>query len=303
MKTVVIALGGNAILKAGQRGTILQQTASLKKTVKAISKMIQQGWRVIITHGNGPQVGNILIQQERGKRLVPMMPLDVCGAQSQGQIGYLIDRELENQLRRDGINKKVVPIVSEVLVDVKDKGFKNPTKPIGPYYSKKLLKYKMVKQKGKGWRRVVASPKPKKIMEINEIRDLIGKGRIVIACGGGGIPVIQKGKNMIGVEAVIDKDATAQLLAKQVKANLLLILTDIDYVYLNYLEKNQKKLKKVSVKDLRQYIKADQFPDGSMLPKIEACMDFVGKGRKAIIASLDNASKAINERSGTIIYR
>jgi len=247
MKTVVVALGGNAILPAGKAGTIKQQTSAVKKTVKTISKLIKQGWRVVITHGNGPQVGNIMIQQEKGKKVVPMMPLDICDAQTQGLIGYLIQRELENQLKKDKIKKEVVTFITQILVDGKDRAFKDPTKPIGPFYSDKEVKklkkkFKMIKQKGKGWRRVVPSPKPKKILEVDEIKYLVSKGRVVIACGGGGIPVVKRRGLHIGVEAVIDKDRAAQLLASELKADLLLILTDVDCVYLNYKTRKQKKL-------------------------------------------------------------
>ncbi len=298
---LVIALGGNAIARNGD-ASYKEQVKAVRKTAKQIVKLIKARHKIIITHGNGPQVGNILLRQEKSKKSIPPMPLSVCGAESQGEIGYIIQQQLDNELKRAGIKKEVVTLVTQVLVDKRDPAFKKPTKPIGPFYKKK--KKGFVYQTGKGWRRVVPSPKPKNIIEKKEIMDLIKPGRIVISCGGGGIPVIMKRKELIGVDAVIDKDRAAALLAKIVKADILLILTDVDGVYLNFGKRNQKKIRKLKLAEAQKYLKAEQFPAGSMGPKIEACIQFIKQGgNKAIITSLEKADAALKGKSGTMIIQ
>ena len=295
MKLAVVALGGNAILKPG-KGTVKQQLKRVHETVKEL-KFLLKKYRIVITHGNGPQVGNLLIQQEISKQKIPPMSLDVCDAMTQGQIGYFLQMSLRNVLKRP-----VTSIVTQVLVDEKDPSFKDPIKPVGPYYPKKMSK-NMVKEE-EGWRRVVPSPKPKKIIEIEEIKTLVKKGIVVIACGGGGIPVIKKKRKLTGVEAVIDKDYASQKLATQLNAECLIFLTDIKNVYLNYGKKDQKPLKKISMKEAMKYLKERQFWEGSMEPKIEASVNFLKHGgKKVIIAEVLSLKKALNNRAGTTINR
>jgi len=294
MRIVVIALGGNAILKSNEKGTFRQQLKNINKTVKQLKGLLKK-YRIVITHGNGPQVGNLLLQQEKSKRKIPPMPLDVCDAMTQGQIGYFLQMSLKNEL-----NKPVTTVVTQILVDKKDPAFRKPSKPIGPYYPKKIFK-NMIKEE-EGWRKVVPSPKPKKIIEIEGIKNLVKKGMIVIACGGGGIPVVLKKRKLTGIEAVIDKDYASQKLATALKAETLILLTDIDYVYLNYDKKNQKPLKKITVKEATKYLKQGHFEEGSMKPKIEASIEFLRKGgKKVIIADLLSLNKALKNKSGTII--
>jgi carbamate kinase len=294
MRVAVVALGGNAILKSNERGTFQQQINNINKTVKQL-KVLLKKYRIVITHGNGPQVGNLLLQQEKYKEKIPPMPLDVCDAMTQGQIGYFLQMSLRNQLK-----KPVTTLVTQILVDKKDPAFKKPTKPIGPYYPKKIFK-NMIKEP-EGWRRIVPSPKPKKIIEIEEIKNLVKKDVVVIACGGGGIPVVLKKRKLTGIEAVIDKDYASQKLATALDAEALFILTDIDYVYLNYGKENQKPIKKITVKEALKYLKEGHFKEGSMKPKIEASIEFLRKdGKKVIITELSSLEKALKNKTGTII--
>ena len=296
MKVAVVALGGNAILKSNEKGTFRQQLKNIDKTVKQLIALLKK-YRIAITHGNGPQVGNLLLQQEKSKQKIPPMPLDVCDAMTQGQIGYFLQMSIKNQLK-----KPVTTVVTQILVDKKDPAFKKPTKPIGPYYSKKIFK-KMIKEE-EGWRKVVPSPKPKKIIEIEGIKNLIKKGVITIACGGGGIPVVLKKGKLTGIEAVIDKDYASQKLATELKAETLILLTDIEYVYLNYGKKNQKPLKKITIKEATTYLKKGHFMEGSMKPKIEASIEFLRReGKKVIITELLSLEKALKNKAGTIITR
>jgi len=294
MKIAVIALGGNAILKSNEKGTFQQQLKNINKTVKQLRVFIKK-YRIVITHGNGPQVGNLLLQQEKSKQKIPPMPLDVCDAMTQGQIGYFLQMSLKNELR-----KHVTTVVTQILVDKKDPAFKKPTKPIGPYYSRKIFR-NMIKEE-EGWRKVVPSPKPKKIIEIEGIKNLVKKGVIVIACGGGGIPVVLKKGKLTGIDAVIDKDYASQKLATALKAEILILLTDIDYVYLNYGEKDQKPLKKITVKQATKYLKEGHFWEGSMKPKIEASIGFLRRGgKKVIITELLSLEKSLKNKAGTIM--
>jgi len=288
---IVIALGGNAIAKDG-KASYRKQIANIKKTCKVLAELIKAKHTVVITHGNGPQVGDLLLKQSK-------MPLDVLGAESQGEIGYLIQQQLDNELRKKKIKKDVIALVTQVLVDSK---LGKPSKPIGPFYKSK--KKGFVYQIGKGWRKVVLSPKPISIIEIKEIKNLIQDGAIVIACGGGGIPVIKKKNQLVGIEGVIDKDRAGQVLANSIKADTLLILTDVPYVYLNYGQKNQRKLTTITLKDAKKYLKAGEFAEGSMGPKVEAGVQFIKKGgQKVIIGSLSKAKQAIQGKSGTVIVK
>jgi len=301
MGRIVVALGGNTILKRGKR-TFSSELSAIKKTCSVVAKLIAKKNHIILTHGNGPQVGDILLQQKVAKIKVP---LDVCNAETQSQIGYLLQQHLKNEFSRRKIKKEVITVITQVLVDKKDPSFRKPTKPIGftyPSREAKPLKHHRVVAVN-GYRRVVPSPKPLKIIEGKIIKDM-SKKMILIACGGGGIPVVQERGKLKGVEAVIDKDLTAVLLARLIKADTILNLTDVDCVYLNFRKKDQKRLKKISVKEAKQYLKEGQFPPGSMGPKIEAAIKFIESGGKRfIIASERNAMSALAGKSGTVICR
>lgn len=308
---IVIALGGNAI-QTGDATAKAQQEA-LEKTAEQLVKIIEKDIDIVIVHGNGPQVGNILLQQKVAEsEKTPAMPLDTCGAMSQGMIGYWIENAIEKALKKHNINKEVVTVVTRVVVDEKDEAFNNPTKPIGPFYAEDEARKLMNETKavfkedaGRGWRRVVPSPIPVSIHEHRVINSLVEQGDIVIAVGGGGIPVINSEEGLIGIEAVIDKDFAAQKLAELVGADILVILTAVDFVYVNFNQPNQKKLEFVTADELEEYIKEQQFAAGSMLPKIEAAIHFVrgNAERKAIITSLEKVYEALEEKAGTIISR
>ncbi|MFX3625398.1 MAG: carbamate kinase [Ectobacillus sp.] len=308
-KKVVIALGGNAI-QSGDASAHSQQEA-LERTAAQLVDFIEQDIDIIITHGNGPQVGNILLQQKAAHSdKNPAMPLDTCGAMSQGMIGYWFQNALDKQLRARGIRKDVCTIITRVTVASDDPAFSNPTKPIGPFYTEDEAMQMMKESNavfkedaGRGWRRVVPSPLPIGIKESEIINALVDQGHIVIAVGGGGIPVLESFDGFTGVEAVIDKDFAAQKLAQLVEADLLLILTAVDHVYIDFNKPTQKKLDKVSLTRLQTYIDEQQFAPGSMLPKIQAAMQFAGskEGRKTIITSLDKACDALQGYAGTVI--
>lgn len=288
MKIAVIALGGNALITPKEKGTLEQQMRHIDKTVSHLKKLSKK-YKLVITHGNGPQVGDLLIQQHSTKE-IPSMPLDVCDAMTQGQLGYLLQKSIQNIL-----NKKAVTVVTQILVDKKDPAFKKPTKPIGPYYKTKIEK-NMIKEP-EGWRKVVPSPKPKQIIEIDQIKSLI-KNYIVIACGGGGVPVIKE-KELKGIEAVIDKDYATELLASELKADLLIFLTDVDSVYLNYGSRNPISIAEMNVKEAKKLMR--HFKEGSMKPKIEASINFLKKGKKVIITKPELLDKALERKVGTVI--
>lgn len=308
-KKVVIALGGNAI-QSGDATAAAQQQA-LEKTARQLVEFIDQGIDIIISHGNGPQVGNILLQQAAADSIKnPAMPLDTCGAMSQGMIGYWMQNAMEKVLKERGIYKNVVTVVTRVTVDQNDPAFVNPTKPIGPFYDKEEAERIMEESKvffkedaGRGWRRVVASPKPVSIKEYSVINSLVEQGNIVIAVGGGGIPVIETENGVIGVEAVIDKDFASEKLSELVDADALIILTGVDNVYIDFNQPSQKKLEDVSVAELKALIEEGHFAAGSMLPKVEAAIHFAetNPNRKTIITSLEQALAAFNGKAGTIV--
>jgi carbamate kinase len=289
MKIAVVALGGNAVITPKEKGTIEQQTKHINQTVSHLRKLSKK-YKIVLTHGNGPEVGNLLIQQERGKP-IPPMPLDVCDAMTEGQLGYLLQKSIKNIL-----NRKAVTVITQILVDKNDKAFENPTKPIGPYYKTKDEKNMI--EEPEGWRKVVPSPKPKKIIEIEQIKALVNQGFIVIACGGGGVPIINN-NGLKGVEAVIDKDYASELLASQLKADLLIFLTDVDYVYLNYESRNPIAIKKMTVDEAKKVM--DNFKEGSMKPKIEASINFLKKGKKVIITKPELLDKALEGKAGTVM--
>lgn len=309
MKTIVIALGGNAILRADQEGTAEEQLVNVRKTCKSIADMVASGFRVVITHGNGPQVGNILIQNEEAAGTVPTWPLDFLVAQSQGLIGYMVQQSLENELNSRGIKAEVVTVISQVVVDPADPAFENPTKPVGPFFTpekaKRLMEKRgyLMKEAYHGWRRVVPSPRPLYIRERETVRRLVSEGAIVITSGGGGIPVVVGVDGMLrGIEAVVDKDLAGQRLALDVGAETFLILTDVENVMLDYGKPTERPLRRVDPAGVRRYLAEGQFPPGSMGPKMEAAAGFVeGGGRRAIITSLEMANRGLAGETGTIV--
>lgn len=308
MSKIVVALGGNAIQT--QDRSAEGQKEAIHKTMAAVVKMIEKGDQVVITHGNGPQVGNLLLQQHAGSNPEnPAMPLDTVGAMTQGSIGYWMQQALDDLLQRSFALKLAASLVTQTVVDPNDPAFQNPSKPIGPFYSKEEVveqqkkhpDYVYKEDAGRGFRQVVASPKPKAIVEAPFIRTLLANNCVPIASGGGGIPVIVQNNGLKGVSGVIDKDYSAAKLAENIKADQLVILTTVPNAYLNYNKENQAAIGHITVKELKKYLAADQFAAGSMKPKIEACIEFVeNTGKKAIITSLSNADK-LNRGVGTII--
>ena len=311
MKKLVIALGGNALQEAGKPATAQAQLEVVEKTSEYIADIVERGYEVIVAHGNGPQVGRIVIQNEVASASTPAMPFDVCGAMSQGMIGYHIQQGLSKVLRHRGINKNVVTVVTQVVVDKDDPKFKAPSKPIGPFYTEEEAKaiaaekgYTMKEDAGRGWRRVVASPLPVEIVELDAVKTLNDAGFVVVTVGGGGIPVVRnEAGDLEGVAAVIDKDLASEKLARDMDADALVILTAVEKVSINFKKPDQKDLDRMSAAEAKQYIKEGHFAPGSMLPKIEAALNFVESkpGRIAIITSLDKAVDAIEGRAGTTI--
>jgi len=308
-KKVVVALGGNAILQAGEKGSSEEQFNNIEKTCRQILEMVKRGFKVVITHGNGPQVGNILIQNKEARDIVPAMPLDVCGAESQGQIGYMIQQSLDNLFREMNLPYSATTIVTQVVVDREDPAFVHPTKPIGPFYTEKEAKEFMKKTQeewredsGRGWRRVVPSPEPIEIVEKEAIKILLERDIVVIACGGGGIPVIRKNRRLQGVEAVIDKDLAAERLAFDIKADIFMMLTSVPKVAINFGKSSQKNLDRMNLSQAKKYLKEGHFPPGSMGPKVRAAVKFVEwSGKYAIICSTEQVLDALEGKAGTWI--
>ncbi|HET9939799.1 MAG TPA: carbamate kinase [Candidatus Eisenbacteria bacterium] len=310
--SILITLGGNAILPARGTGTFDEQCAITRLTMQPIAALIQQGVRVVLSHGNGPIVGNILIRNEAARDQIPPMPLDVCGADSQGGIGYMMQQALDNELRRIGIQRPVTTLVTQVIVDERDPAFRRPTKPIGPFYTQErarlLAKEKgwtVTEDAGRGWRRVVASPKPLEVVEITAIRKLVEDGAIVIAAGGGGIPVARQWDGTLhGVEAVIDKDLASSLLARLLGCEMLCIITGVDRVALHYGKPEQRELPCATAEELSEYAAAGHFPAGSMGPKVQAAIEFVrGGGREVVITSPAKLTEALEGTTGTRVRR
>lgn len=312
---IVVALGGNALQSNPKDKSSEGQLKTCKETAKALVDIIEEGHEVAIVHGNGPQVGQIVATVEDAMKVNDnnvLFPFDVCGSFTQGYIGYHLQNSLKEEFIKRDIKKNVSTIVTQVVVDKEDKGFKNPTKPIGSFYTKEVAQrmeiehgYVMKEDAGRGYRRVVASPKPIDIIEKDVIKNLFNNKDIVISCGGGGIPVIREEEKVNGVAAVIDKDFAAEKLAEILDADCLLVLTGVDKVCINYNKSNERKLETISLNEVNKYIKEGQFAPGSMLPKVEACKKFVEfkDGKSAIIASLFNGKKALNELAGTKIVR
>ena len=307
---IVVALGGNALQSGKAEPTAEAQLKVVRNTCERIADISEMGYEVAVVHGNGPQVGRILLASETAKDVTPAMPFDVCGAMSQGYIGYHLQQALKYALNKRNRNIPVATIATQMVVEANDPGFKNPTKPIGPFYTEEEAKalqeekgYTMKEDAGRGWRRVVASPIPRKIVEIESVKQL-WDSTIVITCGGGGIPVIENWDGSLeGVAAVIDKDFAAELLAEQVDADILMILTEVEKVAINFNKPDQQNLSHMSLKEAAQYCDEGQFAPGSMLPKVQACMKFVRAypNKKAIITSLDKAIEALDGKTGTVI--
>jgi carbamate kinase len=303
---LLVALGGNALVRKGQRGTIEEQFENLRLPLSQIARLSRR-YRIIVTHGNGPQVGNLMLQQECCDA-VPRLPLEILVAQTQGQIGYMIESTLDNEFMKLGRDEKqyFVSLLSYVVVDETDPAFENPTKPIGPVFSEEAaakLPYRTVKT-AKGYRRVVASPQPLTIVEKREIRKLIDMGFVVISCGGGGIPVIKDRKTFHGVDAVIDKDLASARLAGEVGVDILVVATDVEGVALSHGTDHQRFLRKLTLAEAEKYLEAGEFPPGSMGPKVQACMQFLrGGGKRAVITSIEYIEKAIAGEAGTEVVR
>lgn len=306
---IVIALGGNALGK-----TPTEQLSLVRETARPLVDLVEKGYELVIGHGNGPQVGMINLAMEYSAQKggsTPFMPFAECGAMTQGYIGYHLQQALQRELNRRGLQKNVVTLVTQVVVDEDDPGFLHPTKPVGCFYTREQAE-KMAANKGltfmedagRGYRRVVPSPIPRRIVEVEVVEQLVDSGAIVITVGGGGIPVVERGHGLQGVEAVIDKDRASSLLARDLKADRLIILTAVDRVCVNFGRPDQVALSEMSLADCRRYIAEGQFAPGSMLPKVEACMDFVSgtPGGQALITSLSRASDALEGKTGTVIH-
>ncbi len=302
---LLVALGGNALIRKGQEGTVEQQIENLKLPLQQIATLTKN-YRIIITHGNGPQVGNLLLQQECCQT-VPKLPLEILVAQTQGQIGYMLESGLDAELMELGINAKpLVSLISYVVVDEKDPAFRKPSKPIGPIFSEadaKAAPYPTIKT-AKGYRRVVVSPKPVTVIEKREIRKLIGMDFVVICCGGGGIPVIREGRAFSGVDAVIDKDLVSAKLAEEIGADIFIIATDEDGAAINYGKADQKILRSLTLEEAARYMLKGHFPPGSMGPKIEAAMQFItNSGKRAVITSIEKIEEAVKREAGTEVVK
>jgi carbamate kinase len=308
----VIAFGGNAILKEGERGTQEEQIRHTDEACDLMAQIVQRGYDLVIVHGNGPQVGNILIQMEEAVNKIPPFSLDVCVAISEGSMGYMLERSLRNQFRKRNIPKSVACLVTQVMVDPRDPAFENPSKPIGPFLTayrasvlRKEKKWPFIEDSGRGYRRVVPSPLPQRIINTDVIKKLIHNGVCVIAAGGGGIPAYYDGHdNIKGVEAVIDKDYTSSLLAAELNADLFVILTNVECVFMNFGKKSQKPLARVRLKEIKRYYDKGQFPAGSMGPKIKAAIDFIhASGKEVLITSPKELLRALRGQTGTRIVR
>jgi len=308
---LVLALGGNAISSRNERGDIPDQIKQCSAVAESIVNLVLKGYKVAVTYGNGPQVGNIIWRVEACRDFLYGLPLDVCVAHSQGGISYILKREIDNKFRQFHMDKTAVSIVSQTLVDPGDSAFSFPTKPIGPFYSKekieilqKELNWDIVEDSNRGWRRVVPSPRPVNILEQNHIEEILKYSDVVICCGGGGIPVALKNNQLVGIEGVIDKDFTSSLLAQKLRADLFIITTDIDKVKLKYGTPEETELDEMDVEEARYFYRKGEFPTGSMGPKIEAAIDFVTiTGNDVLITLPEDIQHAIKGKRGTRIYR
>ena len=309
---IVIALGGNAIKQAHEHGTFAEQYGNITTIAPQLVELISRGERLVLTHGNGPQVGSLLIQQEEAHELLPGQPMDVLGAMTQGQVGYMLQQAVQNELRKRGLAVPVATVITQVLVDPAHEAFSNPTKPVGPFYSQReaqrlsLLKRWPIEHVAphlsRGYRRVVPSPPPMKICEADAICSLTDAGAVVIAAGGGGIPVVRGLDGLRGVEAVIDKDLAAELLAEVVGAHTLMLMTDVETVKLHYGLAEEQDLDRMTLKEVKRYQQEGHFPEGSMGPKVQAAAAFVRKGgQRAVISSIERIVDAYDGAAGTSI--
>ena len=308
-KTALIAVGGNSLIRAGEKGTVAEQMANARRTAQAIAALITAGWHLVITHGNGPQVGAQLLRSERASDQVPAQPLDVCGAASQGEIGYILAQAVQHEVAAAGHRIPVVCVVTQTLVSADDPAMRQPTKPIGPFYTRAEAEEKrrqfgwaIVEDAARGYRRVVPSPEPLDIIELEVIRDLVDDGALVVACGGGGIPVVRENSGLVGVEAVIDKDRASALLAAELGVDVFAISTDTDYVYVNYKRNGQQAMKQASVAEIARAYRDGHFPPGNMGPKVESALRFLrGGGKEVIITSYEYLADAFAGKAGTHI--
>jgi len=309
-KIALIAFGGNAILPETQRGLQSEQINNAQKAAQLMVHVVKKGYDLIVVHGNGPQVGNLLIQMEESITKVPPFSLEVCDAMTEGSMGFMLEKAIINELRKNSVDKDVATLITQVVVDREDKAFENPTKPVGPFYTKyraqmlrREKKWAMIEDAGRGYRKVVPSPKPIDVIPKRIIRALVHSGKIVIALGGGGVPVIINGRGLFqGVEAVIDKDYAASLVAREVKADLFIILTNVDRVCLNYGTPDEEPIGVMTVKQAEEYLVQGQFPPGSMGPKIKAAIEYIkGGGKEVLITSANYLKASMINRSGTKI--
>ena len=309
-RRIVVAFGGNALVRQGEDGTQRQQIHHAEGLARSLVKILKKGHDLVLVHGNGPQVGNLLVQVEEAITKVPPVSLDLCVAQTGGSIGYMLERTLRNEMLAQGIDREVVCLLTQVVVDPRDPGLRNPTKPVGPFYTpyraawlRKVRHWRVVEDSGRGYRKVVASPRPIKVLNMGVIRTLLEHRHIVIAGGGGGVPVVEEPSGRLkGIEAVIDKDFTAAMIGRDLHADLLVVLTDVDNVCLNYGRSNQKALTRLTLKEAERHLRRGQFPPGSMGPKIEAAVQFTrSTGHDVIITSLRRCVSALSGRGGTRI--
>ena len=309
MRTMLIAVGGNSLIRAGEKGTVAEQLVNARRTSAAIIGLIHQGYRLVITHGNGPQGGAALLRSERASDQGPGHTLDVCGAATQGEIGYLLSQSLNDELAAAGLRVPVVSVVTQTIVSRDDPAMQHPSKPIGPFYTradaeqrKRTLGWEIVEDAARGYRRVVPSPEPIEIVELEVIRDLVNDGVLVVACGGGGIPVVRSNGSVQGIEAVIDKDRASALLASQLGVDIFAISTDTDYVYLDYKKPTQRPLIWVTAEEIERHYQEGHFPPGNMGPKVESVLRFLRSGgREAVITSYEHLCEAVAGRAGTHI--
>ena len=310
-QTALIAVGGNSLIRAGEKGTIAEQLANTRRTAEAIVQIIRLGYHVVITHGNGPQVGAALLRSERAADQVYTHPLDVCDATTQGEIGYLLEQSLRAALADAGLNTPVAALLTQVVVSPDDPAMERPTKPIGPFYSAREAEAKrqqfgwdIVEDAARGYRRVVPSPEPIEIVEEDIIRRLVDTGVLVIAAGGGGIPVMRHGRGLLGVEAVIDKDRASALLASKLGCDVFIISTDAERVCLNYKRPDQRPLDRVTAAEMARHLAEGQFPPGNMGPKVESALRFLTNGgREVIITSYERLLEAVRGEAGTHITK
>lgn len=308
-KPLLIAIGGNSLVRAGQSGSVKEQIDNAKTTCLHIAKLVEQGHKVVITHGNGPQVGAQLIRSEMASQQVYQLPLDSCDASTQGELGYVLQNAMRNALHALSIKIPVVTILTQVVVDERDQAFSSPSKPVGPFYSKEVaearrreLGWEVIEDAARGYRRIVPSPRPLEIVELEAIRYCVSQDFVVIAAGGGGIPVVDRGGVYVGLEAVVDKDKASSLLANKLGLERFITSTDTDKVYLNFKKQNQHALDRMSLAQAKQYLCENHFPPGSMGPKVEAAIDFLSHGgREVIITRPELISEALRGRAGTHI--